>query len=110
MPPEKTVITVSGWLYFVLVFVGSTFAGIGRLLWQMDATKPPLSWYRWVGAAFSCGFFGLITSLWLFDDFADQSEKLAAISLLAGLGGSTTFDFALAFLRARFGLRIKDDE
>jgi hypothetical protein len=106
--PHKTILEVPGWIYFVLIFLGSSLAGIARMLWILDPDtneSHSMKWYRWFGAACSCGFFGLIVSLWLYEDFLGSPEKLAGIALLAGLGGSTTFDFVLAWLRTRFGLK-----
>lgn len=112
-PPVRVVLEVAPWLYLTLLFLGSSIAGGARMLWSYDPKKQAgklWPWWRWLGACVSCGIIGLIAALWLYEDFHGNLFKVAAVSLLLGLGGSTTLDIALAVIRNRFVLQQKGDD
>lgn len=84
------------WIYFTLIFVGSSVAGIAVIMWKGRRIEP----YRWVAAAFSCGFIGLLTCLALWKRYSeDDIMLLSFFSLFMGLAGPTALDLAIGTLR-----------
>jgi hypothetical protein len=67
----------------------SGLGGIAYHLWRGDV----VGWKRWVGAAVLSAVAGGLVALWLWDSLKDTPTRLAAVSVLAGIGGTTIFDF-----------------
>lgn len=85
------------WILFAAaIFAGSSLAGVAQLLWE----GKPIPWQRLVGAALLSGFAGAITSLMLYSRLSNDPSLLAAVSLLAGIGGATTIDLLSGLLRS----------
>lgn len=87
-----------------LIFASSSIAHLAHLMWE----EKPLPVRRVVGACVLSGFAGAIVCLLLFDALRGRPSLLAAISILAGMGGANTLDFLAALLR-KLALRKFDD-
>lgn len=80
---------IADWLLFAFyVFVASAIAGLSVLLWEDKRS----SLRRLSGGIGLSGFAGAITSLFLWEYLKDKPTMVAAIALVAGLGGATTID------------------
>lgn len=88
------------------IALASGFGGISYQLWRLpEDARLPLS--KWFGAFVISAISGVVTYLWLVDDFTGSMPKLWAISLLAGTGGTVFMDVALDRLGAKLKKALK---
>lgn len=84
------------------IFVASSFAGLAALL----RSRQKVSARAVVSAMLNSGFIGTIIGLIWYSQYKDTNLFfLVGVSILAGLGGSTTIDFVLQVARVRFGVQ-----
>ena len=76
----------------IVALVGG-FSSVGGIAYHLWFGRP-IAFRQWVGAALLSGFCGVLTYLWLFEDVSSQL-KLIAVSLLAGIGGTSLLDLAV---------------
>jgi hypothetical protein len=77
------------------VFMGSSLGGLARML--LAEEELPLR--KVVGCMLLSGVAGVIVALLLWDYLAENRALLAGVSLLSGVGGSTTIDFLFVLIR-----------
>jgi hypothetical protein len=98
-PPSGTEPTP--WLLFAGIFVAASFGGLASLL----RSKRQITTRLVVSAMLNSGLFGWVIAGGMWRQYGGENPTLIfAISILAGLGGTTMIDFALQWLRARFGM------
>ena len=82
------------------IFVASSFAGLASLL----RSKQTVTWRNIASAMLNSGFIAVIIAFSWYSSYKDTNLWfLVGVSLLAGLGGSTTIDFAFQYARTKLG-------
>jgi len=83
------------------IFLIASVGGLAALLRSGQALSKRLV----ISAFLNSGLMGLVIALILWENFNGQKPHLIiGVSVLAGLGGMTTFDLVLQWIRKRFGL------
>lgn len=89
------------------IFVASSFAGLAALL----RSRQKVSFRAVASAMLNSGFIGTIIGLIWYSQYRETNLYfLVGVSILAGLGGSTTIDFVLQVARVRFGVQTGGGE
>lgn len=89
------------------IFVAASFAGLAALL----RSKQKVSARAVVSAMLNSGFIGTVIGLIWYSQYKDTNLFfLVGVSILAGLGGSTTIDFVLQVARGRLGVATVTDQ
>jgi hypothetical protein len=70
------------------------FSSIGGIAYHLWFGRN-ISARQWVGALLLSGFCGVLTYLWLYEDVSSHL-KLIAVSILAGIGGTSLLDLAVS--------------
>lgn len=101
IPPVNVKLSIEPIKLFSGIFFSSSLAGLAALL----RSNQPLTMRRIVSALLNSGFIGTIIGLAWYSNYKDTNLAfLIAVSVLAGLGGSTTIDFAIQYARKKFGI------
>lgn len=83
------------------IYLAASLAGLSALL----RSKQPLTVRAVVSAMLNSGFIGTIIGLVWYMQYRDTNLFfLVGVSVLAGLGGGATIEFAFQLVRAKFGL------
>lgn len=86
-----------------LVSAISGLGGIAYHMWRGDV----VGWRRWIGAAILSAVAGGLVALWLWDSLSETPTRLAAVSVLAGIGGTTIFDFLTVMWEQQIKKRVE---
>lgn len=83
------------------IFIACSLAGLAALL----RSKQAIDARAVLSALLNSGFIGTVIGMAWYSSYKDTNLYfLIAVSILAGLGGSTTLDFALQYARVKFGM------
>ena len=83
------------------IFIASSLAGLAALL----RSRQPLHWRAVMSALLNSGFIGTIIALVWYAQYNNTNIYfLIGVSVLAGLGGAATIDFAFQYARSKFGI------
>lgn len=93
---------------FVLIFAGGSVGGLAALL-RSNKDLTPRNVF---GATLNSGMIALVIAMvwWKKHQSTDNIYFLVGVSILAGLGGATTWDFARVYLSKRFGIQLTENE
>ena len=90
-------------LLFALIFGGGSLGGLAALLRSNNA----LTKRNVFSAMLNSGLIALVIALVWWANYRDTNLFfLVGISILAGLGGATTLDFATLYIRKKLGLHV----
>lgn len=85
------------WLTAILVFLGSSVAGLATLLRE----GKPIDGRNVASATLNSGLFGTIIFLVAWQYYRENLPGLVGISLLAGIGAASLISFAITLMKRR---------
>ncbi len=101
IPHSLSEVSTPTWV-FVSSFAAAAFSGLAALLRSGNVITKMGA----LSALLNSGFLGLGISLLWYSYFKDNLFVLVGISVLAGLGGMTTVEFAMRLFR-KFALAVR---
>jgi len=93
-------------ILFSLIFAGGSIGGLSALL----RSNKRLTLRSVTSAMLNSGIMSLVISLIWWNNYRETNLYfLVGVSILAGLGGATTLDFAVLYVRKRLGIQGSDE-
>ena len=94
--------------WFAFIFAGGSLGGLAALL----RAGQELTCRAVVGAMLNSGLLALVIAFVLWKKYEGDGNLLflAGISIFAGLGGATSYDFIKVYISKKLNIDLKDDE